>query len=146
MRMALDLTRAGYGPTPASTLTWRQFWYTWATLYLREEREKRERETFQMWLAGLGNAPEGATQRRLVMDISNARTSAFVAQEIRQVLPLSVRALLAVPDVAKDISTEADAIQWYEDMAEQYADDPDDKRADFFRAGKEAILQRHTVH
>lgn len=141
--MSVDLTLSGYGPIPARTLTWTQFWYVWAELYLRKERERREKESYQAWTASLMNmSGNEATARLINMRAQNNETSANIAIMIWQSVPLSVRALLSIPEVSDAISAEADALAFWDEVIAEYSDDPTDKRADFYRGGKKAALQR----
>lgn len=135
--MSAELTAAGYGPAPAQSMTWRQFWYAWYAVQLRQRREERKRTSLQLWSALLPNAKNGSELLRQ-MQSSDAQEDQDDLVALYEQMPASVRSIVGDP-FEGFVDTRDNPFAWWD--AQMAKCPPNSPKWRFYRAGKSAAIR-----
>jgi hypothetical protein len=123
----------GFGPNPASVLRWRQFWYAWAHIYLKDSRTYLRSRHDLLYAAVLPHSKK-ADEFLARLEAQQRASDTQLRKILRRYLPRSVARLINAPQpIARTMG------EWYDMwIAEQRTPG----RKAFVEAAKRAYMRR----
>jgi hypothetical protein len=123
-------------------MTWRRFWYSWAYMLLKNQRERIQAENHAEWLMTVQISPKSAQTSWGQLHARGQQTEEALLLTLYEELPRSARILLMARPT--QIETKVDAVSqviayWDEQIA-RYARNP--RQAAFYEGGKQEALAK----